>query len=129
VLELAAALRGARRLGEWEEESVMRSLLLLPAVLVGVVFASGCVMTRSEVSSLITANVRSPIAVGDSNVKCTNSNKVQAEGILIVAFGDASIETAMKTAKPPITKIHHVDSEVLNVLGIYGRSTITVYGE
>lgn len=107
----------------------MKTLFALPAVLAGAMFASGCVVTRSEVSSWITAKVKSPVAVGDPNVKCARTGTAMAEGILVVAYGDASIEAAMNNATPPITKIHHVDSEVLNVLWIYGRSTITVYGE
>lgn len=45
----------------------------------------------------------------------------------LVAIGDASIETAMKNGG--ITKIHYVDWDVKNILGIIGTYKVTVYGE
>jgi hypothetical protein len=45
----------------------------------------------------------------------------------LVAVGDASVMTAMKAGG--ITKIHHVDWEANNILGIIGTYTCVVYGE
>ena len=45
----------------------------------------------------------------------------------MVATGDASIEAAMKNGG--ITKVHHVDWQAKNILGIYGEFKTTVYGE
>lgn len=45
----------------------------------------------------------------------------------LVAVGDASIRTAMYNGG--ITKVSHVDWEVKNILGVYGRYIVTVYGE
>jgi hypothetical protein len=45
----------------------------------------------------------------------------------IVAIGDASIKTAMKTGQ--ISKIHHVDCNVYSILGIFCEVTLLVYGE
>jgi len=45
----------------------------------------------------------------------------------IVAIGDASIQTAMKSGQ--ITKIHHVDCKVYSILGIFCEVTMLVYGE
>ena len=47
--------------------------------------------------------------------------------IACVAQGDASIQAAMKNGG--ITKIHHVDWEANNILGIIGNYKCTVYGE
>ena len=44
-----------------------------------------------------------------------------------VATGDASIDAAMKNGG--ITKIHHVDWDAKNILGLYGEYKCTVYGE
>ncbi len=44
----------------------------------------------------------------------------------ILAFGDASIRAAMKNGD--ITEIHHIDYKVTNVLGIYAKYTLIVYG-
>ena len=45
----------------------------------------------------------------------------------LVAIGDASIEAAMKNGG--ITKIHYVDWDAENILGIIGTYKITVFGE
>ncbi len=45
----------------------------------------------------------------------------------MVAIGDASIEAAKKNGG--ITKVHHVDWAVENILGIIGKYRVTVYGE
>ena len=44
----------------------------------------------------------------------------------VVAIGDVSIHTAMKNGG--ITRIHHVDSEEFNVLGVYSTKKVIVYG-
>jgi hypothetical protein len=45
----------------------------------------------------------------------------------LVATGDASIDAAMKNGG--ITKIHHIDWDVRNILGVIGEYKTTVYGE
>ena len=45
----------------------------------------------------------------------------------LVAFGDASINTAAKNGN--INKIKYVDYDFLNVLGVFSQFTIKVYGE
>ncbi|HUJ10175.1 MAG TPA: TRL-like family protein [Verrucomicrobiae bacterium] len=60
----------------------------------------------------------------------TSTAKVgTAESTSIIGFatGDSSIQAAMQAGG--ITKIHHVDYKVMNVLGIYVKYTTVVYGE
>lgn len=45
----------------------------------------------------------------------------------LVSIGDASLEAAMREAG--ITKVHHVDQRVTNILGLFSTYTIYVYGE
>jgi len=45
----------------------------------------------------------------------------------VFATGDASISAA--AASGGISRIHHVDHETLNILGIYAKYTTVVYGE
>ena len=45
----------------------------------------------------------------------------------LVATGDASIAAAMREGG--ITRIHHVDWNAKNILGVYGEYTTTVYGD
>jgi len=51
----------------------------------------------------------------------------KATAIIGIATGDASIAAAMSNGG--ITKVHHVDTEVTNILGIYATYTTVVYGE
>jgi hypothetical protein len=73
---------------------------------------------------------KSTIEIGDTSVGMDNVGRATAEGLILLARGDASLTTAMANgSKGKITKIHHVDSEELNVLGLYCTQTIVVYGE
>ena len=45
----------------------------------------------------------------------------------LVSVGDASLDTAMQAGE--IRQIHHVDTEYMNILGLYQQKTIIVYGD
>lgn len=45
----------------------------------------------------------------------------------MVAMGDASIEAAKKNGR--ITKVHHVDWDVISYAGVYSKYKVIVYGE
>jgi hypothetical protein len=53
--------------------------------------------------------------------------RAEAWGILVFATGDASIATAATNGG--IKRIHHVDHETTNILGIYAKYVTVVYGE
>jgi len=58
----------------------------------------------------------------------TKMGRSTASSILgLLSFGDATIAAAARAGG--ITTIHHADTELLNVLGIYARHTTIVYGE
>ncbi|MGD1001435.1 MAG: TRL-like family protein [Candidatus Brocadiia bacterium] len=102
-------------------------LLLCALAFAGVVSLSGCtVMTTGAVHAAIVIDEKGPVAMGDADAG-TKVGTSQAEGILVVAYGDASISAAMKEGN--LTKVHHVDKETFNVLGVYGRYRTIVYGE
>jgi len=73
------------------------------------------------------SDVKAPLAAPSlgSSVKVGRSTATSYLGL--VAIGDASIESAAKSAG--ITKIHHVDYEAKNFLGIVATVTVVVYGE
>jgi hypothetical protein len=102
-------------------------LALCALAVVAVVGFSGCNMAMSPVVAAITIDERGPVAMGDAKVNATKTGYSKAQGILLVAFGDASIKAAMQDAG--ITRVHHVDSEVLNIFGLYARYQTMVYGE
>ncbi len=97
--------------------------LLLAVVAVGLL--AGCAGVTPMNGSLYT-DLRGPVAVGDAS-GMSKIGEAKATAIIGIATGDASIEAAMKNGG--ITKIHHVDSQVKNILGIYAEYTTVVYGE
>jgi len=103
-----------------------RSTITAGAVLVTLLMTS-CAQVKAPLTGVIYTDLKAPLAVTDN----TGSSKVgSAEAMSIlgaVATGDASIETAAKSAG--ITKIHHVDEHVNSILGIIAKYKVVVYGE
>ena len=71
-------------------------------------------------------DVSGPV-LATSNSGATKMGEATSTGIICVATGDSSIKTA--AANGGITKIQHVDYHVTSVLGVYVKTTVTVYGE
>ena len=105
----------------------MKSAKLLGIVLCFVVFVTaGCASMIPM--GVVYTEVKAPVAVGSSDASMDKVGTAKATSVLgIVATGDASIKTAMENGK--ITKIHHVDFNTKNILGLYGEYITTVYGE
>ncbi len=101
----------------------------LMAVAVLALCASGCVMTRNDtIASMLTLNVKSPdTSFIDNSVKPAKMGVAKSSGLICFCEGDASLKAAMDNGG--ITKIHHVDREVRNILGIVAEYTTIVYGE
>jgi hypothetical protein len=82
--------------------------------------------TIGGVGGSIYTDVSGPVLATGS----TGSSKMGAAtstGIIGFATGDSSIKTA--AANGGITKISHVDYHTTSVLGVYAKTTVTVYGE
>jgi hypothetical protein len=62
-----------------------------------------------------------------SNAGGSKMGQATSTGIICVATGDSSIRTAASNGG--ITKISHVDYHVTSVLGLYVKTTVTVYGD
>lgn len=91
-----------------------------------VVLLGGCATTMPQ--GTIFTGVTLPQAATGSTAGASKIGTAQCMSIMgAVAFGNASIEAA--AANGGITKIHHVDWEVKNILGVYGRYKCVVYGE
>jgi hypothetical protein len=101
---------------------------VLATLVLGVAAAvsfSGCAMVTPMNGGLYT-ELKGPVAIGPA-ATASKVGEAKATSIVGVALGDASIETAMKNGG--ITKVHHVDSKVKNILGVYAEYTTVVYGE
>lgn len=78
----------------------------------------GSVYTGVKLPMVATAN-------GGASPKTGEATCVSVLGL--VALGDCSIEAAKKNAG--ITKVTHVDWDVQNILGVYGKYKVIVAGE
>ena len=88
-------------------------------------FLMGCA-TPYPMGSAYT-NVKLPI-IATSASESPKVGTAECRSYLgLFATGDASIDAAMKNGG--IKKIHHVDWEADNILGIIGKYKIIVYGE
>ena len=66
-------------------------------------------------------------ATGNSGVS-SKTGVAECRSVLgLVAVGDCSIDAAKKNGG--ITKVNHVDMDVMNILGIYGTYRVIVSGE
>ncbi|MEG0455750.1 MAG: TRL-like family protein [Bacteroides sp.] len=106
----------------------MKRKLLFAGMVVSIVaLMSSCAVVQSPVSAWVYVKVKGPVAVTGN----TGSSKVgvaKCQGILgLVTTGDASIQTAAKSAG--IKKIHHVDYDASSILGIVSTYMVVVYGE
>ena len=104
----------------------MKKLMFVGAL---AAMASGCVMVgKTNASSALTLDVSSPdTSFIDNSVKPAKMGTATAQGIICFVQGDASLKAAMTNGG--ITKVHHVDYKVNNVLGIVGSTTTVVWGE
>jgi hypothetical protein len=103
--------------------------VLVCSLAVGMVVITGCVGPMGPVGSVgaaIYTDVSGPICA-TSNAGGTKMGQASSEGIICVATGDSSIKTA--AANGGITKISHVDYHTTSVLGLYTKTTVTVYGD
>lgn len=98
------------------------------AVVALLLVSVGCTFPMAPVMAGLVIDQKGPVSgVENFDMKSMKTGRSQAQGIILVGFGDASITTAAKNGA--ITKVHHVDSNSLNVLGIYSKYETIVYGE
>ena len=96
--------------------------------LFSITLLTGCAaMAISPVSGGLYTNARAPITA-TANPTYSKVGTASCSSILgLIGTGDASIDAAMKNGG--ISKIHHVDYESKNILGIYAKYTVIVHGE
>ena len=104
----------------------MKELVIVGLLGLMVVVGAGCVAPGGPVMGAIYTDVTGPCAVGTAS-GFSKVGQAEATGIIFFATGDASISAAAKSAG--ITKIHHVDVQYFSILGVYAKTTTTVYGE
>ena len=89
---------------------------------------SGCVIAPFQPPVGAVSVVKAPLSTEgnfSASSKCGVSSSVCILGI--VATGDCSIDAAVESAG--LNKINHIDYGYLNVLGVFQKTTVYVYGE
>ena len=81
---------------------------------------------RLEARLAVTLDMKGPVSVGPA-AGSAKIGRSEAWGILVYSTGDASISAAMRNGG--ITRVHHVDQETTNILGLYAKYITVVYGE
>ena len=92
------------------------------------VAGAGCVVPmRGSMMGPITVDHVGPGSTVDNSVRPLKRGESKAAGILFFVTGDASIQAAMKAGG--ITRVHHIDYDVKNILSVYSEVITIVYGE
>ena len=90
------------------------------------VLITGCAVGLGPVFAPVTVSMKGPVSAGPAATG-SKVGRSEAWGILVFATGDASISAAATNGG--INRIHHVDHETMNILGIYAKYVTIVYGE
>jgi hypothetical protein len=99
------------------------SIVAVAGLLVGCVGPMGPV---GSVGGMVYTDVSGPLLV-TSQTGASKVGQASSTAIICVATGDSSIKAASDSAG--ITKVQHVDYHTTSVLGLYAKTTVTVYGE
>jgi len=108
-----------------------RARLFLPLILLSVL-CSGCYVWNAPVQppgGLFLTQYTAPVTTEFQGTPVGGKHGQAVSPLIFpdVAWGDASIQEAARDGQ--ITEIHYVDYDLLEVLGIYAKMTINVYGE
>ena len=111
----------------------MKKLMFAAATAAVMVGLSGCVApggpsaTTALFGGIVDDNC-SPASFNiDNSVKAVKRGEATSKGIVLYTSGDSSIKAAMDNGG--ITKVHHIDYKVFNILNLYTKATTIVWGE
>jgi hypothetical protein len=107
----------------------MKKLIGYSSVVAVAGLLAGCVGPMGPVGGvggLVYTDVSGPLLV-TSHSSASKVGQASSTAIICVATGDSSIKAAADSAG--ITKVQHVDYHTTSVLGLYAKTTVTVYGE
>ena len=103
--------------------------IIVCSLAAGLVALTGCVGPAPIVGGVgagLYTSVSGPICATGNPIG-TKSGEASSTAVLFFASGDGSIKTA--AANGGITKISNVDYHTTSFLGLFAKTTITVYGE
>lgn len=103
----------------------MKKIALVAVVLA---LASGCVVAPFQPPMGVVSVVRAPLSTEGDFSASSKSGEASSVSILgIVSTGDCSIDAAVKSRG--LKKINHIDYGYLNIIGVFQKTTVYVYGE
>ena len=105
----------------------MKKIILTMLAFAGFCFLAGCATVASPLTGVIYTDVKAPMIATDVSGSAKVGTSMASSILGLFAMGDASIDTAAKSAG--IKKIQHVDYHSTSILGIYSTFKVTVYGE
>jgi len=107
----------------------MKKFILLAILCASSVVMTGCgiLPLKGTMSAAITLDHIASDPIVDNSVRPIKRGEATCTGIVLYATGDGSIRAAMRNGR--ITKVHHVDYSVKNILYLYTETTTIVYGE
>jgi len=103
-----------------------KAVKLALVVLACTAFVAGCATTM-PIGTIFTEVVL-PVSATSNGSASPKVGTAECTSVLtLVATGDCSIEAGKQNGG--ITRVHHVDWDVKNILGIMATFKVTVYGE
>ncbi len=107
----------------------MKQVLALGALVASAVFMTGCGVFPMKGNSMAPITIDHVVSGPeiDNNVLPAKKGMAKSTAIILFNSGDASVGAAMRDGG--ITKIHHVDYDVKNILFLYNEVTTIVYGQ
>ncbi len=107
----------------------MKKLLALGALAASAAFMTGCGVVPMKGNSMAPITINHVVSDSEIDNSVLPAKKGMAKSTAIILFnsGDASVGAAMRDGG--ITKIHHVDYDVKNILFLYNEVTTIVYGQ
>ena len=107
----------------------MKKTLVVSAIGAMLLLLSGCLSAPFEPPVGLVSVIKAPLSTEGNWEMGSKSGESSSISILLglVAVGDCSISTAAEAGG--VSKVNHVDYEYRNILGIYQKATVIVYGE
>lgn len=94
----------------------------------GLALLTGCLSAPFQPPSGVVSVTRAPLSTeGNWKVGARHGEASSASVLGLYAWGDCSIATAARNGG--LSKVGHIDYEYLNVIGIWQKATVIVYGE
>lgn len=103
----------------------MKAVLVMGVLALG---ATGCVVAPFEPPSGIIAHTTAPLSTEGNFAAGSKCGEASSTSVLgLYASGDCSIATAIRNGR--LKKVDHIDYAYTNIIGIWQKATVIVYGE